>query len=130
MLKVRRRFSITAEDIDFSAGAPPKPNDSETSADWGKYRDQMERLTTAVKLAMNMPESEEEIISHDARKSDENLAINISLNGNQQYRLPWSACRTWPVGGPLIKQSIMIATDSSSAWRLSYENGFVKTKSP
>jgi hypothetical protein len=130
MLRVRHRFSFTVEDIDFSAGAPPKPKNSETSAEWDKYRDQMERLTAAVKRAMNMPESEEDIMSHDAKKSDEDQAIHISLNGSQQYRLPWSACRTWPVGGPLMKYSIMIATDSSSAWRLSYENGFAKTKSP
>lgn len=92
----------------------------------------MERLTAAVKRAMAMPESEEDIMSHDA-KSDEDQAIHISLNGSQQYRLPWSACRTWPVGRPLIRlieRSILIATDSSSAWRLSYENGFAKTKSP
>jgi hypothetical protein len=120
---------MTAEDIDYSAGAPTKPKGSETSAEWGKYRDQMERLTAAVKRAMNMPESEEDSIARDAKKSDVDQSINISLNGSQQYRLPWSACRTWPVGEALIEQSILIATDSSSAWRLSYANGSAKTRS-
>ncbi|KAG9200065.1 hypothetical protein G6514_007662 [Epicoccum nigrum] len=87
---------MTAEDIDYSADAPTKPKGSETSAEWDKYRDQMERLTAAVKRAMNMPESEEDSIARDAKKSDEDQSINISLNGSQQYRLPWSACRTWP----------------------------------
>jgi hypothetical protein len=87
----------------------------------------MERLTTAVKRAMTIPKSEEDITPDDA-KSYENRAIHISLNGSKQYTLLWSACRTWPVGGPPIKP--MIATDSSSAWRLSSENGFAKTKSP
>lgn len=95
-----------------------------------EVRYQMERLTAAaVKRAMTIPESEEDITPDDA-KSYENRAIYISLNGSQQYTLPWSACRTWPVGGPLIEQSILIATDSSSAWRLSSENSFAKTKSP
>jgi hypothetical protein len=101
---------MTAEDIDYSAGEPTKPKGSETSAEWGKYRDQMERLTAAVKRAMNMPESEEDSIARDAKKSDEDQSINISLNGSQQY-------------------SILIATDSSSAWRLSYANGSAKTRS-
>ena len=92
----------------------------------------MERLTAAVKRAMTMPESEEDSMSHDEKsndaKSHEYRAIHISFNGSQQYRLPWSACRTWPVGAPVIEQSISISTDSSSAWRLSSENGFAKTK--
>lgn len=96
MLRVRHRFSVTAEDIDFSADVPPKPKNSETSAEWDEYRDQMERLTAAVERAMTMPENEEDIIPDDA-KSYEDRAIHISLNGSQQYRLPWSACRTWPV---------------------------------
>lgn len=87
----------------------------------------MERLTAAVKRAMTIPESEEDITLDDT-KSSENRAIHISLNGTEQYTLPWNACRTWPVRGPLIEQIILTATNPSSAWRLSSENGFAKIK--
>lgn len=57
----------------------------------------MQRLTTAVERAVALKETGANLESTSKNGKIESHAIVVEFSQSQSYRIPWDACRTWPV---------------------------------
>lgn len=97
MTRVRRKLVLTLEAIDLTVAVMNQSGSAKTSGEWARYKDEMDRLTAAVKHAMATPESEGDDTLHDADTKADAQTIKIAVNDSKSFRVPWDACRTWLV---------------------------------
>lgn len=98
--KVESEPSSESAQLAFILTTPDEPStqqDSASSGGWMHYQERMDRLTAAVKCAIAVPEAEATEASHNDGAPVAAHTIVISFSDGQPYKIPWDACRTWPV---------------------------------